>query len=960
MGDYKYDWLAFISYKHDDIEWAKWLQDKLEKYKLPSYLNEDYPGIRKDLRPIFRDETDLRLGYLTENIISALTCSKYLIIICSPTTQDSEYVKEEVQEFINLGRESMIIPFIVQGKPEECLPSPILKLPQIPLGANVNEISKDYAAIKVIAKLLGNIDIDKLWNRHLKAEEEEREKLLADKRRLQMVQSRFLAKEAEKLINIGDTCMASMLLLYALPKDPYDQTDRPMTKEALEALRNVVYHERSGHPYLTSWFSSPISAYDISPTGEFAAVGLFSEVFFLMPILSVINLITGERFDIGISSNGFSYGVDTVHFSLDGTYLLGAYCSDNFKIWDTKTWRAKSFKLNSYISSFHFATWVGATNVLAIAGSNIANEDYHTILLLNIDNNILQCSPFNGQGFVKCIVSSHDGKHIAYNTNDNLSVIDIDNRQHFDISLPKTNIHYLFNPSNSNELVILSKDEHKLFSFNIRSKTVEQISGNDEHAKTFTFTKDGNFMAWGSDNGVCRLNLKTNLIEWPEINPEGGVICMALSWDGIYIAFATPTGVYCYNCHTRHMWRAIDFEGQDASSIKLKFLADTYKLSLVYYDRSSSEYVFNVLDLLYLFELTATNIKCIELSNDCRYLAYYNEDKELYVTDIPAMCTKRLKMTCSNLYTLTRPLLFSNDNIYLAALCYDGTITVFNLESGEEYHSNIIKESGCSDSIQFDFTRFDELMVFIDYQTKIAFIVDEYVCVWDFITNVQLTNKLEFRPEYVSYNNSNNTLIITGRGHYIWIWDLTDNHLFNRETTCHAFDGKHIVLSNENGNQLQIVNIDTNSIHYVESSQHIRSMAISSDGKYLAMEDFSTYPNIVILDLDTHENNTLEAYTDSAICMFVNIYFEKDSHVLVSVCDTRITRWHLDTEEKEVYNNAQWVCANGKSHIKIVLKDGMVQLINHLSDSELIHTFNKRFKSRSFSNLEKMKYYLID
>lgn len=372
MGDYKYDWLAFISYKHDDIEWAKWLQDKLEKYKLPSYLNEDYPGIRKDLRPIFRDETDLRLGYLTENIISALTCSKYLIIICSPTTQDSEYVKEEVQEFINLGRESMIIPFIVQGKPEECLPSPILKLPQIPLGANVNEISKDYAAIKVIAKLLGNIDIDKLWNRHLKAEEEEREKLLADKRRLQMVQSRFLAKEAEKLINIGDTCTASILLLYALPKDPYDQTDRPMTDEALEALRNVVYRERSGHPYLTSWFSSPISAYDISPTGEFAAVGLFSEVFFLMPILSVINLITGERFDIGTSSNGFSYGVDTVHFSLDGTYLLGAYCSDNFKIWDTKTWRAKSFKLNSYISSFHFATWVGATNVLAIAGSNIA------------------------------------------------------------------------------------------------------------------------------------------------------------------------------------------------------------------------------------------------------------------------------------------------------------------------------------------------------------------------------------------------------------------------------------------------------------------------------------------------------------------------------------------------------------------------------------------------------------
>ena len=51
MGDYKYDWLAFISYKHDDIEWAKWLQDKLEKYKLPSYLNEDYR--KHSVNPVF-------------------------------------------------------------------------------------------------------------------------------------------------------------------------------------------------------------------------------------------------------------------------------------------------------------------------------------------------------------------------------------------------------------------------------------------------------------------------------------------------------------------------------------------------------------------------------------------------------------------------------------------------------------------------------------------------------------------------------------------------------------------------------------------------------------------------------------------------------------------------------------------------------------------------------------------
>ena len=32
--DGKYEYFAFISYKEEDAEWAKWLQRKLEHYKL--------------------------------------------------------------------------------------------------------------------------------------------------------------------------------------------------------------------------------------------------------------------------------------------------------------------------------------------------------------------------------------------------------------------------------------------------------------------------------------------------------------------------------------------------------------------------------------------------------------------------------------------------------------------------------------------------------------------------------------------------------------------------------------------------------------------------------------------------------------------------------------------------------------------------------------------------------------
>lgn len=72
MDNNYWDWLAFISYKHDDIEWARWLQEKLERYKLPSYLNDDYPCIRKNLRPIFRDESDLRLGLSPSPFLDSL------------------------------------------------------------------------------------------------------------------------------------------------------------------------------------------------------------------------------------------------------------------------------------------------------------------------------------------------------------------------------------------------------------------------------------------------------------------------------------------------------------------------------------------------------------------------------------------------------------------------------------------------------------------------------------------------------------------------------------------------------------------------------------------------------------------------------------------------------------------------------------------------------------------------
>lgn len=59
----KKEYLAFISYKREDVEWAEWLQNKLEFYKLPTYVMKENPALPEKLRPIFRDVTDLEPGF---------------------------------------------------------------------------------------------------------------------------------------------------------------------------------------------------------------------------------------------------------------------------------------------------------------------------------------------------------------------------------------------------------------------------------------------------------------------------------------------------------------------------------------------------------------------------------------------------------------------------------------------------------------------------------------------------------------------------------------------------------------------------------------------------------------------------------------------------------------------------------------------------------------------------------
>ena len=92
MDDHTFD--AFISYSHRDLSHGIWLQKKLETFHIPNDMRGDrHKGQR--LR-IFRDQTDLAGTELQDSLRRNLEDSRFLIVICSPSSAASPWVDQIV------------------------------------------------------------------------------------------------------------------------------------------------------------------------------------------------------------------------------------------------------------------------------------------------------------------------------------------------------------------------------------------------------------------------------------------------------------------------------------------------------------------------------------------------------------------------------------------------------------------------------------------------------------------------------------------------------------------------------------------------------------------------------------------------------------------------------------------------------------------------------------------------
>lgn len=168
-----YTSFAFISYSHRDMAVAKWLQKSLERFKLPTEIHNEIDAKSRYLRPVFRDQSDLNTGVLGDELRKHLEESKFLILICSKSSAQSQWVSDEAKAFVEMGRLDRIIPVIIpDGDTNERELFPIYLreyFVQNPdkelLGVNIGEVGKEKALIRIVSRML-NVSFDSLWKRH--------------------------------------------------------------------------------------------------------------------------------------------------------------------------------------------------------------------------------------------------------------------------------------------------------------------------------------------------------------------------------------------------------------------------------------------------------------------------------------------------------------------------------------------------------------------------------------------------------------------------------------------------------------------------------------------------------------------------------------------------------------------------------------------------------------------------
>ena len=548
---------AFISYKREDEKQAKWLQDKLEHYRFPTNLNgrTDLP---KNVRPIFRDVTDLTPGILAEEINKALNDSQWLIIVCSPRSAKSPWVCKEAQSFIDSGRTDRIIPYVIEGVPfsgdeaTECYPEALLNMKgnKELLAANVNEIGREAAAIKILARMFG-LRFDTLWQRHTREQKKRRiiwgtiaafmvvvsmlisgyfywanNEIKEKQNKLLISQSKYLASEAQKEYDKGNITKALRMALYALPKD-LKNMDRPYVPEAEIMLRECDKPQKEGI-YSRSILQhvNQVNSAQFSPDGKYIVTAFDDNT------ARVWDAKTGEPVTEPLKHED---SVNSAQFSPDGKYIVTASYDYTARVWDAKTGEpvTESLRHEGPVYSAQFSP-DGKYIVTASSDNTARVWDAKTGEQLT--------EPLKHENSVNSAQFSPDGKYIVTASWDNTARM-WNARTGEPVTEPLMHENWVnsaqFSPDG--KYIVTASSDNTARVWNARTgEPVTEPLKHENSVNSAQFSPDGKYIVTASDDNTARVwDAKTGEPVTEPLKHENSVNPAQFSPDGKYIVTAS-------------------------------------------------------------------------------------------------------------------------------------------------------------------------------------------------------------------------------------------------------------------------------------------------------------------------------------------------------------------------------------------------------------------------------------
>ena len=831
--DKKY--FAFISYKREDEKQAEWLRRKLEAYHLPAKLRKENSALPKTVRPIFRDSLELSGGFLAKEIETALSNSKYLIVICSPKSAGSPWVNKEVQYFIDHGREEYIIPYIIDGVPfsnelqTECYPPALRALSgdNELLGINLNEMGRDAAAVKVVARMFG-LGFDTLWQRYNREQRRKRigwgvfaalliilsfifiawlkgvnNELEERQNKLLISQSKYLASEAQREYDKGNITKALRMALYALPKD-LENPDRPYIPETDCMLRRTA-NSQIVSTYKNSRISeSQSTVFSFSPDGKYYAI------------------IDGRSVNIYENNTGKQIGKPLVHendvnffeFSPDGRNILTISSIGTICLWDVKIGNVIMKK--EYDNIVKFATFSQDGNYFIVTLPYVFIAD---ICKTSSGETIIKLK--HGET-VRSALYSPIGRYVSTVTDKSVYVWDVDNGDSLCVSNNlKERSPVIFSPDGRSIMILQENDTVVIWDI-IQKKQLCMMK-QYKYAHAPSFSSDGRYtLTQPSSNTAVLWDVKTakqlkefNNIDYALFSPVGTSFVTKLDSDTIRF----------YNAETLKQ-AALPISCSWSINETISFSADgRYIISMSY----NNAYVWDVLlGKKIAGPLEHDRIEYALFSHDENYIVTISDDF-VRVWNISLNNEKDYLKHNSDVVSVV----CSPDGKYIVTASSDNTARVWDARTGEPVTEPLKHED---DVISAVFSP--------DGKYIVTASADNTARVWYARSGEQVTEPLKHEGDVISaiFRPDGKYIVTASWDNTARVWDVktgkpvTEPLKHEKDVNSAVFspDGKYIVTASwDNTARVWDARTGKTVTEPLKHEDDVNSAVFSPDGKYI-------------------------------------------------------------------------------------------------------------------------------